>query len=123
QPPHPGFFLGHNMDPAPTPAIYTVDGVQELDKRKLEELINDAKSISNADGTYTADSYAELQAAIELAEEVLVTIDSQEALEASLEDLQNAIDGLVEDDTADVDVSELEELINDAKSISNADGT
>src|SRR5690625_5879904 len=29
QPPHTGFFLGHNMDPAPTPAIYTGDEIQE----------------------------------------------------------------------------------------------
>lgn len=29
QPPHPGFFLGHGMDPAPTPAIYTGDEIAE----------------------------------------------------------------------------------------------
>src|SRR5699024_4305526 len=69
QPPHPGFFLGHGMDPAPKPEIYTVDAVSEVDISALEELIDKAKAISNTDESYTEESFEALQEAIGQAEE------------------------------------------------------
>jgi hypothetical protein len=35
QPPHPGFFLGHNMEKPPTPKIYEVK--QEPDKENQNQ--------------------------------------------------------------------------------------
>src|SRR5699024_4360058 len=122
QPPHPGFFLGHGMDPAPKPEIYTVDAVSEVDISALEELIDKAKAISNADELYTEESFEALQEAIGQAEESIALIDSEDALNSAIASLQEAIDQLVKvDQTPKFDLTELEELIDKAKAISNAD--
>nr|WP_249316537.1 bacterial Ig-like domain-containing protein [Bacillus sp. FJAT-50079] len=69
----------------------------EIDLSELEQLIDATKAIEN-NGKYTESSFAELQQAIVAAEKALETIETEAALNEALEDLQAAIDGLVEVD-------------------------
>src|SRR5699024_8837474 len=67
-----------------------------FDLSPLEDLIEEAKAISNEDKTYTTNSFDRLQKAIIKAEAVVETIDSDEGVVKAVEDLQAAIDGLEE---------------------------
>ncbi len=87
------------------------------DLSKLEELIDEAKDISNEDQVYTEESYEALQLAITSSEESLDTIETEEELSAAIDSLQNAIDGL------EINVAKLESLLKEAKEISNKDET
>ncbi|WP_369384544.1 LPXTG cell wall anchor domain-containing protein [Halalkalibacter hemicellulosilyticus] len=84
-------------------AVDRLEEVEELvpptpiDTTELEELITKAKSISNENGTYTTESFAALQAAIEEAQGRLVEIESEEELAEVIAMLQAALDGLAED--------------------------
>lgn len=124
QPPHTGFFLGHGMDKAPTPAIYTGDQIFELDILELETLIIEAEGISNEDNSYTSDSFKKLEEAIEHAKKAVVKIESEEGLKVAIASLQEAINNLesIEEESEEIDTSSLEELIKQGKSISNEDG-
>jgi len=98
--------------------------VSIIDFSVLEELIAEAKSISNEDESYTEESFEGLQLAIETAEASLEIIDSTDELTSALEALQAAIDGLVKNDPIpdpEIDVSQLEKLITEAKSYANED--
>lgn len=95
QPPHTGFFLGHNMDPAPTPAIYTVGNeTNKLDTRMLEELIATYNKISNKDKIYTKKSFEKFQKALKKAKEKLAKIKREEDLQAIIASLQAGYDQL-----------------------------
>jgi len=65
-------------------------------KMKLGHLISRAKAISNEDEVYTESSFATVQEAINVAEVVYQTTDSEETdvLMVSITALQEAIDGL-----------------------------
>ncbi|MBO0995839.1 PA14 domain-containing protein [Bacillus sp. SD088] len=71
---------------------FTVQSI--IDLSQLQALIDKAKAISNEDGTYTEESFASLQSAIEVAEAALKSIETEEELKIALTDLQLAIDGL-----------------------------
>lgn len=106
-------------------AIDGLEEVPELDVTALEELIESAKSLSNGDGVYTEESFAELKTAIETAEAALGTVDSESALTEAVTALQTAVDGLKEvqePEAPELDVTALEELIESAKALSNEDG-
>lgn len=72
-----------------------VDALERLplNHQALSEKIAEAKAIEK--GSYTNSSYAALQTAIEEAEEAIDTALLQEELDAALQALQGAIDGLV----------------------------
>src|SRR5699024_5836777 len=102
--------------------LVKVDQTPKFDLTELEELIDKAKAISNADESYTEESFEALQEAIGQAEESIALIDSEDALNSAIASLQEAIDQLVKvDQTPKFDLTELEELIDKAKAISNAD--
>ncbi|ADU31971.1 ThuA domain-containing protein [Evansella cellulosilytica] len=93
-----------------------------LDVSELENLIESAKAISNEDEVYTDESYETLQAAIAEAEAQLEVIETEEELMNAISALLAAVEGLVERQPDPVlDVSELENLIESAKAISNED--
>jgi len=90
------------------------------DVSELEELIKKAEAISNEDDKYTEESFDALQDAIAYAKVALETIETKEALQKELKALQEAIDGLVEKEVPVLlDVSELEDLLETAESITN----
>ena len=106
----------------PGEAIITIQGIVQyegtikktfviLDITALEELIAEAKAISNANNQYTEASFEALQTAITEAETVLKEIHSEEALEKAISDLQAAIDGLEKINETIVDVNGLMELV------------
>jgi len=106
----------------------TIDGLEEeedetlLDLTALKELIETAKKISNDDETYTEDSFAGLQLAIEAAEVALQKVETEEDLQAELANLQAAIDGLEKAEIVEgVDLTKLLDLIAKAKKILNDD--
>ncbi|CAM4121507.1 beta-xylosidase [Lederbergia lenta] len=74
----------------------TEDEKKEIDKKKLEALINEAKKIKNDNNKYTVESYQTLEAAIVTAESELDVIDSEESLARAIASLQAAMDGLKE---------------------------
>jgi beta-galactosidase len=82
-----------------------------LDITELEELIAEAKDISNDHGSYTEKSYEALQAAITEAESALEEIDTEEALEEAISNLQAAMDGLETVKEPITDVSGLQDLV------------
>jgi LPXTG-motif cell wall-anchored protein len=96
-----------------------------VDVTELEDLVETAKAISNEDGSYTENSYQALQEAIATAEAALESIETEEVLNAAVTALQGAIDGLESTgpDLDPVDVTELEDLVETAKAISNEDGS
>ncbi|MCK0472800.1 carboxypeptidase regulatory-like domain-containing protein [Halalkalibacter sp. APA_J-10(15)] len=98
--------------------------VPEVDVTELEELIDKARAVTNEDGRYTEATYEALQAAIEKAQEEVTSIETEEELQEALTALQTAIDGLEEKapEVPEVDVTELEELIDKARAITNEDG-
>src|SRR5699024_7852935 len=97
QPPHTGFFLGHNMDPAPTPAIYTVGNeTNKLDTARLEELIATYNKISNKDKIYTKKSFEKFQKALKKAKEKLEKIKREEDIQAIIASLQAGYEQLKE---------------------------
>lgn len=94
---------------------------KKLDFTELEELIAEAKAISNEDNQYTEESYMALQNAIAAIEKSLGQITTEEELEKAIFDLKKAIESLELEETKLV-VSELEELLAKAQSLSNEDG-
>lgn len=86
----------------------------EVDVSKLEKLITKAKSYSNEDRVYTADSFTTLQQATKAAEAALKTVHTEEELNAELALLQSAIAGL---EKAKEDVKE--EIVNSSPNISD----
>lgn len=95
---------------------------EKVDVTELEELIVEAKTISNEEGVYTEDSFALLEAAIKEAEEALGTIETEDELVAALEALQKAINGLEEAETPKEPenlATQLEALILQAKQVIN----
>ncbi|WP_407272095.1 LPXTG cell wall anchor domain-containing protein [Radiobacillus sp. PE A8.2] len=92
---------------------------QKVDVTELEELITTAKAYSNVDQTYTSDSFAALQAAIEQAEASLDTINSEKMLEKQLTELEAAISGLkeVDSDSKDDKSDENDELPDTSSSM------
>src|SRR5699024_9289634 len=75
------------------------------------------------DGPYTEESYQALKDAIDVANDAVGTIHSEDALIDEINALQAAIDALKEaDNSADIDVTDLEMLIATAGGLSNDDG-
>jgi secreted pullulanase len=73
-----------------------VETLEEIDTTKLTELISTAESYSNESGDYTEESFTALTEATENAENVLLTIETEEALAQAVASLEAAINGLVE---------------------------
>lgn len=95
----------------------------EVDVQKLESLIETAEAITIDDGPYTEESYQALKDAIDVANDAVGTIHSEDALIDEINALQAAIDALKEaDNGADIDVTDLEVLIATAEGISNDGG-
>src|SRR5690625_959960 len=90
------------------------------DVSELADLLETAESITNEDDKYTEESFDTLQEAIATAKSALETIDTEEDLQKELALLQETIDGLVEKEVPVLpDVSELEDLLETAESITN----
>ncbi len=104
---------------------YQIDefSIYKTDTTELEELVSTATTITNIDGTYTADSYNTLVAALETANTVLSnTSASQDEIDSALASLQVAYDGLTVA-TSTTDISKLETLVDSISNITNTDGT
>lgn len=83
---------------------------------RLEELIIEAKAISNKDNQYTDESYTMLQEVIKHTEQLLETINSEEMLEQVISDLEATMNSLVkipslpeETDNGEVDDKETDQ--------------
>lgn len=84
----------------------------EDDLAELTELIEEATAISNTNGKYTTASYETLQTAIEVAKEAFVTVRTEDELEAAIDALEDAIDGLVKN-KGEVSTATILTLIHD----------
>lgn len=71
-----------------------VTAIVDLDTSKLENLINVADAITNLNSTYTEDSFAELQRVLAEAKDALHSAQTQDIIDASIQALQEAIEGL-----------------------------
>ncbi len=90
-----------------------------VDTFDLENLITDAsEALSDTSKTYTEESRNALSAVIDTATELIDDPDvTQEQIDAKLQELQNALDGLTE--VVQVDTSSLEEIIERATTVLN----
>ncbi|WP_407272147.1 family 43 glycosylhydrolase [Radiobacillus sp. PE A8.2] len=111
-------------NPEITDTINLLISNQTFDVSTLEALINNAKTISNEDETYTASSFQVLQDAIVLAEQAISTIETEKELGVAITSLQKAIEGLKtsEPEPDPIDLTELEELLTITKGLTNDDG-
>ncbi len=73
-----------------------IDMVEPIDITPLEDLIEEAKRIDNADEQYTSESYQALQTAIEEAEVARSKIETEADLQQAITALQSAIESLEE---------------------------
>lgn len=93
--------------------------VSPIDLSGLEELIAEAKTITNEE-TYTDLSFEVLQEAIREAEAALHTIETPEELAKTINRLSEAVESLEPlPEIPSIDLSDLEELIAEANAISN----
>lgn len=100
-----------------------------FDLSELRTLINEAKEITNDDSEYTEESFANLQKAIADAEVALDTIETEEKLAEAIASLLAALEALEANEEEkeeptptpdpELDLSELEALIDEAKEITN----
>ncbi|CQR47247.1 Sialidase A precursor [Paraliobacillus sp. PM-2] len=77
--------------------------VEALDVTALETIITTAENISNADGSYTEESFQALQTAIADAKSAVESIETEEDVTNAVAALQGAIDGLEEASEQDSD--------------------
>jgi len=78
-------------------AFLSLEEKPTVDTTALETKIAEAEAISNADGKYTAESYAGLTTAVESAKAVLADESkTQESVDNAATAVQTAVDGLVE---------------------------
>lgn len=98
---------------------------EQVDKSVLATTIENAKKISNEDGTYTEESFAKFQNAINAAEAVYNDEDATKAeVDAQVTALEAAYAGLVKTDTDEPgDKEALEELIKEAEELKGEDYT
>src|SRR5699024_1959370 len=95
----------------------------EINTSELEDLLEEAESISNEDQQYTDDSFSNLQDVIKEAKTVLDDPQSEDELNQILEELEKAIKDLdevpetegEEDEETEIDADALEQLIAEAK--------
>lgn len=87
-----------------------MDLPEGIDKEALYRLIEEAKEISNEDGRYTVDSFQALQDAINTAESVIETIETEDALAKEISALEAAIDGLIKNEN-ETSAASLKKLI------------
>lgn len=90
---------------------------------KLRTAYDATKALSNASGTYTASTWANLQVVLSVANGVLGdTTATQPQIESALQGLAAALTGLKFSDPV-VTKSVLQSVLTNAKALSNADGT
>ncbi|WP_255307044.1 GDSL-type esterase/lipase family protein [Paraliobacillus sp. PM-2] len=88
--------------------------------KKLEELIEEAKSYNNANSFYTEESYEALQQTIMDAKKMVESVKTDAEVTAMTQSLQQALEGLKEQmPEPEVDKKELQALIQKAKGYSN----
>lgn len=92
-------LLQEELDAALQALQAAIDGLVTFDKTLLLDKIAEAKAIEK--GNYTDESYAALQMAIQSAEQAAEIVETEEALQAVIEALQGAINGLREKDPTD----------------------
>jgi len=93
------------------------------DSSVLQSAHDAAKALSNADGTYTADSWQALQVALGVAENVLGDdAATQTQIDSAVRGLTTALAGL-EISTPAPDTSVLQSVYDNATAVSNNDGT
>ena len=90
-------LLQEELDAALTALQTAIDGLISLDVSSLTNLIAQAKTIQKGD--YTDESYGTLQAAILTAEGAVGAVETEDALQAAVKALQEAIDGLKKKDS------------------------
>ena len=90
-------LLQEELDAALTALQTAIDGLISLDVSSLTNLIAQAKTIQKGD--YTDESYGTLQAAILTAEGAAGAVETEDALQAAVKALQEAIDGLKKKDS------------------------
>lgn len=93
-----------------------------IDVTKLDALIAEAKDLAT-DETYTEESLSVLRKQIEQAEEIAKEAKSDEEVEQAIDELQQAIDGLKKIENPEIDTTELESLIKQAKVLQAEDYT
>lgn len=102
QPAYPSFYMASDIDwdrvivPNKGELPYVEEEAPELDLSSIESLIEEAKAISNQNGTYTEDSFQHLQEAITEAENALEAIRYEHEIHTVLGKLQGAINQLEE---------------------------
>ncbi|MCD7950013.1 MAG: metallophosphoesterase [Erysipelotrichaceae bacterium] len=97
--------------------------IYKTDTTDLEELVLTVETISNADNTYTTESFNAFVIALNAANTVLSNEDAtQDEIDSALAALQAAYDGLTTTTTT-VDREELETLISQLEAIINAEST
>lgn len=117
-----GALLQEELDEALKSLQEAIDGLEPFDKKALTDKIAEAKAIQKGD--YTDESFAALQAAIQSAEEAAGAVDTENALQAVVRALQEAIDGLRKADVAaPLDKKALTDKIAEAKAIEKGDYT
>ncbi len=90
-------LLQEELDAALTALQTAIDRLISLDISSLTNLIAQAKTIQKGD--YTDESYGTLQAAILTAEGAAGAVETEDALQAAVKALQQAIDGLKKKDS------------------------
>ncbi|KAB7788983.1 S8 family serine peptidase [Bifidobacterium leontopitheci] len=101
--------------------IQDVTAPAEVDKTKLQTLVDTAKQLKESD--YTADSWAALKTALDAAEKTLADENAtQDDVDAAATALQTAIDGLKKAEPA-VDKSKLQALVDSTKVYKQSDYT
>ena len=94
-----------------------------MDKSELEAAVQEAEALKEED--YTAESWTNLQTALDAAREVLEREDAaQSDVDQALQNLNDAVDALVPvGQEEEVDKTQLEALISEAKTLVEADYT
>ena len=107
----------------PDAGIQADEDPQTVDKSELEAAVQEAEALKEED--YTAESWANLQTALNAAREVLEREDAaQSDVDQALQNLNDAVDALVPvNQEEEVDKSELEAAVQEAEALKEEDYT